>query len=35
MLDGLMEEGYVEEKGPILRLTGKGLAYFGGRGESL
>ena len=35
MLDGLIEEGFIEEKGSKLRLTSKGLAYLEGRGEPL
>ena len=35
MLDGLIEEGFVEEKRSKLRLTEKGLAYLKGHGEPL
>jgi len=35
MLDGLVEEGYVEERGPNLRLTRRGLDYLEGHAESL
>jgi len=28
MLDGLIEEGYVEERGARVKLTAKGLAYL-------
>ena len=35
MLDGLLEEGYVEEMGPNLRLTRRGVDYLEGRAESL
>jgi len=35
MLDGLLEEGYVEERGPNLRLTRRGVDYLEGHAESL